>query len=216
MRKGVLLLTFYLITASCIAQDKDSVFYDQRFYFTSNPVPETVLARMTGNSLPERALINVRDLRYLTLPYYDFEGAIQLGEMVCHKAIAHDLLLVFKELFEMKYPIHSIKLVDDFDADDEASMQANNTSCFNYRTVPGTNRLSRHAFGMAVDINPLQNPWIPGGKVYPANASKYVDRTKDFPHKIDKGDLCYRLFRQQGFSWGGVWRSVKDYQHFEK
>ena len=205
-----------MITASCLAQDKDSVFCDQRFYFTSNPIPKAVLSRMTGKSLPEKALINVKDLRYLTLPYYDFDGNIRLGEMVCHKAIAHDLLLVFKELFQLKYPIYSIKLIDDFDADDEASMQANNTSCFNYRTIPGIHKLSRHAFGMAVDINPLQNPWVPGNQVHPSNAKDYINRTKDFPHKIDHDDDCYRIMKAHGFSWGGDWPWGKDYQHFQK
>lgn len=216
MKRWGLLFVIYLITASCCAQDTGSIFCDQRFYFSSSPIPEAVLSRMTGKSLPEKALINAKDLRYLTLPYYDFDGNIRQGEMVCHKAVARDLLLVFKELFQLKYPIYSIKLVDDFDADDEASMRANNTSCFNYRTVPGTNRLSRHSFGMAVDINPLQNPWVTGNKIHPANARDYVDRTKDFPHKIDHDDACYRIMKAHGFSWGGDWPWGKDYQHFQK
>jgi hypothetical protein len=140
-----------------------------------------------------------------------------MGEMVCNAAIAQDLLDIFRELYLAKYPIRSIRLVDDFDGSDEDSMRADNTSCFNYRTVPGQKKLSRHAMGMAVDVNPLENPYIDTrGAVHPAEGAPYVDRTQDFPHKIDREDLCYKLFREHGFSWGGAWTRSKDYQHFEK
>ena len=171
---------------------------------------------MQGKSMPDHARIGYDELRYLTVYHYDFNGKVKRGELVCNKAIAHDLLCIFRALFAQGYPIHSIRLVDDFDADDETSMQANNTSCFNYRNVPGTHLLSMHAFGIAVDINPLQNPFIRGGRVHPATGVDYVDRSKDFPHKIDKNDLCYELFTSYGFQWGGRWRSMKDYQHFVK
>lgn len=205
---------FMLFLINGFSQTNDLVYCNQRF-FISQPIPEKVQARMAGKSLPVNASVNVEDLRYLTLYHYDFDGHIQKGEMVCNKAIAHDLLVVFSKLFKIAYPINSIRLVDDFNANDEASMEANNTSCFNYRTVAGTTKLSKHAFGLAVDINPLQNPWIPNGKVYPTTAVDYVDRTKDFPHKIDKNDACYRLMKAHGFSWGGDWKT-KDYQHFQK
>ena len=111
-------------------------------------------------------------------------------------------------------------LIDEYNADDEASMQANNTSSFNYRQASGIRRLSRHAMVMAIDINPLYNPLVKhqGGhtRVYPSNATPYIDRMKEFPYKVEKGDLCYRLFKQHGFKWGGDWTSSKDYQHFEK
>ena len=215
MKRGLLLFGFMLFLFSGFSQTKDVIFYNHHF-FISEPIPENILSRMKGKSLPDKALIQVEDLRYLTIPYYDFNGEIQQGEMVCNKAIAHDLLVVFCELFHLEYPINSIRLVDDFDADDEASMEANNTSCFNYRNVPGTTNLSKHALGMAVDINPLQNPWIPGKKVYPVNAVEYVDRTRDFPHKIDHDDACYRIMKARGFFWGGDWKRGTDYQHFHK
>lgn len=99
-------------------------------------------------------------------------------------------------------------------------MEANNTSCFNYRVVDGTSSLSRHAYGLAVDINPLYNPYVtyPNGKrrVSPAASEIYADRSLDFPAKIDKNDLCYQLFTEHGFTWGGNWKTMKDYQHFQK
>ncbi len=171
---------------------------------------------MQGKSMPPSATIGFDELRYLTVCYYDFNGKVQKGELVCNRAISHDLLLIFRALFTKGYPINSIRLVDDFGASDEASMQANNTSCFNYRTVAGSTTLSRHAYGMAVDINPLQNPCVRGSSVQPSTATDYVDRSRNFPHKIDENDFCKKVFESFGFQWGGDWRSVKDYQHFEK
>ena len=152
--------------------------------------------------------------------HYNKVGEVKEGELVCHKSIADDLLAIFRELYEAKYPIERMVLIDEYDADDEASMCTNNTSAFNFRYISGTRRLSRHAQGMAIDINPLYNPYVRqrNGRtlVSPTGAEAYIDRTKDFPYKIVKGDLCYRLFRKYGFTWGGDWKNSKDYQHFEK
>ena len=184
--------------------------------FTAEPIPEAVEARMRGVSYPDDAEVKLEDLRYLRLSYVDFNGKEQVGEMICNKAIADDLVAIFRELFEARYPIRSIRLIDEFNGDDEASMAADNTSCFNYRKKTGMRELSKHARGLAVDVNPFENPYVRPSRVRPAGASAYADRSKGFPHKIDKNDLCYRLFRARGFSWGGTWRSVQDYQNFEK
>lgn len=192
-------------------------------WFSSEKIPEDVLARMRGKSLPERApsdttapKVNVDELRYLRILYCSYDGRTKVGELVCNQAVSSDLLEIFKELYKQKYPIASVRLVDDFDADDEKSMAADNTSSFNFRTVDGKQTLSRHARGMAVDINPLYNPCVKGQKVQPATGKPYVDRTADFPHKITAEDLCCRLFKQHGWRWGGDWRTMKDYQHFDK
>lgn len=202
--------------AGTIEGDHVDTLWYKDFLFISKSIPDELKLRMQGKSMKDNARIGYDNLRYLTVFHYDFEGNIKQGELVCNQDIAHDLLCVFRDLFSEAYPIHSIRLVDDFDASDELSMQANNTSCFNYRTVPGTTSLSRHAFGRAIDINPLQNPYVRGSKVYPATATDYVDRTKDFPHKIDANDFCKKVFTSYGFIWGGDWRGSKDYQHFEK
>lgn len=213
--KTFLIFLFFAIPQCVISQTNDTLRY-KAYLFISQPVPNAVKARMQGKSMPDTAKISFDQLRYLTLPYYDFDGQVKQGEMVCNKAISHNLLCIFRALFSRAYPINSISLVDDFYADDETSMQANNTSCFNYRTIAGTNVLSRHAFGMAVDINPLQNPCVKGSRIQPKTATEYVDRDKDFPHKIDEDDFCKEVFSSFGFSWGGDWRKLKDYQHFEK
>ena len=185
--------------------------------FTAEAIPSEVEARMRGKSYPEGASIALSDLRYLRLSYVDFDGVPQTGELVCNAAIAQDLLEIFRALYEAEYPICSIRLVDDFGGSDDESMKADNTSCFNFRTVAGSKSLSRHAFGMAVDVNPLENPYINrSGVVMPAEGQPYVDRSRDFPHKITRDDLCCRLFLEHGFTWGGSWSDRKDYQHFEK
>ena len=209
------LLLLFLIPQCVVAQTYDTLRY-KAFLFVSQPVPEAIKARMQGQSMPENATIVYDELRYLTVFHYDYRGYIRKGELVCNKAIAHDLLCIFRALFSRAYPINSIRLVDNFDASDEASMQANNTSCFNYRMVARTKILSKHAFGMAIDINPLENPYVKGSFVQPSTAIDFGDRNKDFPHKIDETDFCKEVFESFGFQWGGHWRSAKDYQHFEK
>ena len=226
MRKLLLVLPFLFLLAGCQCRQGspapveteagevvDSVFVP---VFDSSPIPPEIEARMRGVSYPEGAEIKLDDLRYLKLSYIDFDGSPQVGEMVCNKAIAGDLVDIFRALYEAQYPIRSIRLIDDFDGDDDASMRADNTSCFNYRKKVGVRELSKHALGLAVDVNPFENPYVHPSRIRPAEAKAFADRTRDFPHKIDKNDLCYKLFRAHGFSWGGTWRSVQDYQHFEK
>lgn len=185
--------------------------------FSYGDIPEHVRDEMTGCSYPQEAKISFDELSYITVLHYDFSGNIKKGEMVVNKIVAEEVTNIFYQLYENKYPIHSIELIDKFDADDIKSMEANNTSAFNYRSVAGTSRLSNHAKGLAVDINPLQNPYVGKDKsVSPKAADVFADRQQDFKGKIDKKDLAYRLFKEAGWSWGGDWKTVKDYQHFEK
>lgn len=188
--------------------------------FSAQPIPDKVFARMRGKSFPKDCRVPRSSLRYVRILHYDVDGLVRLGEMVCHKDIAADLVEIFSELYRHHYPIHSVRLIDDFEANDEQSMRANNSSCFCFRVIKGQKRLSKHAQGLAVDINTLYNPCVRrmGGKlsVQPSTAVKYADRSQNFPYKIDRNDLLHRLFIAHGFRWGGAWRSVKDYQHFEK
>lgn len=189
--------------------------------FRADPIPDEVFARMKGKSFPEGCRVSRASLRYVRLLHRDVDGQTRMGELVCNKQIAADVLRVFRQLYDEGYPIHSVRLIDDFGADDERSMRANNTSCFCYREVKGSRKLSAHALGMAVDLNPLYNPYYRkqrSGKVtvQPANALRYCDRDACFPYKITRTDRAYRLFVSLGFQWGGAWRSLKDYQHFEK
>lgn len=159
-------------------------------------------------------------LRYIHVLHVGFDNQVHEGELVVNKDIADDVLEIFKELYESGYQIEKVRLVDEYDADDEASMSDNNSSAFNFRFISHTTKISKHGMGMAVDINTLYNPYVKtvDGElsIEPANAADYVDWSKDFSHKIGHDDLCYKLFTEHGFEWGGDWTHSKDYQHFEK
>lgn len=199
----------------------ERVTYKQDFYY--EPLSEELKTYITGVSYPEdgAAEITYEDLSYVHILHYDFNGDVTSGELICNKAIAQDLVEIFYELYLAEYQIEKVKLIENYDGDDVASTEDNNTSCFNYRTVDGTSSLSKHALGLAIDINPFYNPYVRFTKdgetiISPAGSESYADRNAAFPYKIDSNDLCYRLFIEHGFTWGGNWNSSKDYQHFQK
>ena len=191
---------------------------DDAFY--AIPIPDEIFAKMQGKSYKDDCTIPRDDLRYIHVLHKNIEGETLEGEMVCSKLIAEDLLEIFRELYEQSYPIEKMRLIDEYDANDELSMTDNNSSCFNYRTISHTNKISKHGLGVAVDINTLYNPYtkvVDGERIIePAAGAPYLDRDADFPYKIERGDLCYNLFISHGFEWGGDWPDRKDYQHFEK
>lgn len=218
---GSLLLTGASLNGSACISTR--VALEDGFYYES--ISDNLRRYITGVSYPsdlENAPeITIEELCYVHILHYDFEGNPSEGELICHGAIAQDLLEIFAELYHNEYQIEKVLLIDEFDGDDLASMEANNTSCFNYREVEGSNRLSKHAYGLAIDINPLYNPYITYNKdgtenVSPGTATAYADRSQHFSYKIDENDLCYKLFKEHGFIWGGNWNNVKDYQHFQK
>jgi hypothetical protein len=199
--------------------NKNIVYYAEGFYY--EPISDEIFKRIAGISYPTDCTIELSDLRYVTLQYNDFNGNTQSGEMICASSIAQDVVEIFYELYTNGYQIESIKLIDEFGGDDTSSMLANNTSCFNYRVVEGTTRLSNHAKGLAIDLNPFYNPYITYNQdgsvnISPKGSEAYADRSGAFPYKIDESDLAYKLFKEHGFTWGGNWNSVKDYQHFER
>lgn len=222
-------------------ESAESTHYQDGFFY--QPLSDAVTARITGISYPvsesvapalalqatnviadtDTPAVSYDDLRYMNVLYYDFDGEIQTGELICNKGIAQDLVEIFYELYLNEYQIEKIRLIDEYGGDDTASMEDNNTSCFNYRVVDGTTSLSKHALGCAIDINPFYNPYVVynkngSGETYisPKGSEIYADRSQNFPYKIDENDLCYRLFKEHGFTWGGNWNSSKDYQHFQK
>ena len=202
-----------------VTPSPERVTYMDGFYF--EPISNEIFKRISGVSYPVDCQVPLDDLRYVVLQFVDFNNEPQTGEMIVNKAIAQDVVEIFYELYQNNYQIESIKLVDEFGGDDTASMLANNTSSFNYRVVEGTTRLSNHALGRAIDLNPFYNPYITYNKdgstnISPVGSEAYADRTISFPYKIDENDLAYKLFKAHGFTWGGNWNSCKDYQHFEK
>ena len=197
-------------------------------YFTSSEIKrgDAVFNRINGKSYRDNNDIALEDLRYLTIPYYNFEQQVMMGEMIVNVYIQEDVLNIFKELFNNKYEINSMKLIDDYwilgtdgNKADNNSIEENNTSCFCYRQVTGGESISNHGYGRAIDINPQQNPYVENGKNSHRNADEYVNnRYVGEPHVIvaSDEDICYSIFTKYGFTWGGNWTNPIDYQHFEK
>lgn len=199
-----------------VTQTTDDTGYGS-FYVSE--LPDIVWKNMQGKSYKEGCPVERKDLRYVHVMYVDFAGRSSEGELVVNKLIADDILDIFKQLYKAQYPIERIALIDEYDGDDEQSMSDNNTSAFNFRMIAGTDIVSEHGMGLAVDVNPFYNPQVKetenGVKVSPEDAISYTDRSGDFLYKIDHEDLCYKLFTEHGFEWGGDWETGKDYQHFE-
>ena len=200
-------------------------------YFTSSELTEVQKEAMNGKSYIENPDISYDDLRYIKVLHYNFYHQIQVGELVVNQAIAEDCRQIFVELFQEEYEINSMYLIDRYYEKDQArngeqvdisSINDDNTSAFHYRKIAGTEVLSNHAYGMAIDINPLENPYVKEADLQQTVASpykdynSYKDRTAQRAHMISKDDACYRIFKSHGFQWGGEWNGNKDYQHFEK
>jgi len=160
-------------------------------------VPDSIISQMT--------LLNVE--------YFGFDSLIHQGQIIVHHTVADEISLIFKELLIEKFPIEKIIPSVYYNWNDDLSMQDNNTSSFNYRVVANSNRLSSHALGLAVDINPRINPYIDRyGKTYPSNGTYNISQQGT----ITDSSKCFKIFRKYGWKWGGHWRYSKDYQHFSK
>jgi len=189
---------------------------DATTIFTSETLPQNVIDQMTGISWETEAPVTLEDLRYVTISYWGFDDESHLGELVVHQSVSEDIVAIFKELYDAKFPIEKMRLIDVYGGDDELSMADNNSSAFNYRKVPDSDRLSNHSFGLAIDINPVQNPYIKEGVVLPELGTDYLDRSVIQKGMILKDDVVYNAFVSRGWTWGGDWNTLKDYQHFDK
>jgi hypothetical protein len=149
----------------------------------------------------------------LTLWYRDFSGARRTGRMVVNARVVDDVVAVFRDLYATGFPIRSMQPVDAYGGDDDRSMAADNTSAFNCRNAVGGSGWSQHAYGLAVDVNPVENPYLYGGQVLPPNGAAYADRSRHRRGMAYPGSAVNRAFARQGWSWGGRWRNP-DYQHF--
>lgn len=195
-------------------------------YFTIQEIGDDIFRHIDGKSYRENSHISIDELRYLKLLHYNYEHQIQVGELIVNAEIAEDCRKIFRELFEQEYEIASMYLIDNYwtgnsGETDTASIEQNNTSAFHYRAMTGSDTLSNHALGYAVDVNPLQNPYVSYGRdgsfaQYYKDMELYLDRSSGAEHMITHEDLCYRTFIKYGFTWGGDWEEPKDYQHFEK
>jgi D-alanyl-D-alanine carboxypeptidase len=152
-------------------------------------------------------------LRLLTVSHIGMDGAAHTGELVVAASVADDVVTVFRRLYEARFPIRSLRLVDDFGGSDDASMAADNTSAFNCRAVTGGTTFSEHAYGTAIDINPVENPYRRGSTVAPPAGRAFLNRPRS-AGVIHAGDVVTKAFADIGWKWGGWWSSSVDYQHF--
>lgn len=176
-------------------------------------IDEAVAARMT-ESWRTGCPVPLEELRLLTLTHWGFDGAVHSGELVVHADVADGVVQVFAALYAAQFPIERMELVDVYGADDDLSTMANNTSAFNCRAVTGGTRWSEHSYGTAIDVNPVQNPYVNDGSVLDPNAVPYLDRSLGAPGIIVEGDAVVQAFGSIGWSWGGRWSDPVDYQHF--
>ena len=190
--------------------------YTTEAIFTAEPLPERIITQITGVSFHDNDHFNYDHLAYLTITHVDFTGKSRIGNIIVAASIAEEVLDIFREIYEYGFPIARMRLIDYYAAEDYYSMADNNSVGFNFRLIAGTDVLSRHAFGMAIDINPVQNPFIRGDIILPIEGANYLDRTDIRPGMVIPGDIVYRAFTSRGWIWGGHWSVPTDYHHFER
>ncbi len=188
----------------------------------SKITPEVKQRMMKGNSWRKGCPVHLNDLRYIRLTYRDFNGRDARGEMIVHKDVASEVTQIFKELYEIGYPIRKMKLVSDYKGSDWQSIEADNTSAFNCRKATGSRHWSKHSYGKAIDLNSIENPYISrSGHISHKASQQYRKRVHKNHTAADKAvllksDKAVHIFKKYGWKWGGDWSGVKDYQHFSK
>ncbi|MFI6458284.1 M15 family metallopeptidase [Streptosporangium amethystogenes] len=161
--------------------------------------------------------VQLSDLRLITMTYWGFDDKPHTGELVVNKSVADDVVSIFRRLYDWRWPINKMEVVDVYKGDDFDSIDANNTSAFNCRPATGSSSWSKHAYGLAIDINPRENPYVSSnGSVAHSNARKFAKRPVQAPGVINPGDRVVKAFQAKGWEWGGYWSGIKDYQHFSK
>jgi len=190
-----------------------SVAATPAFVSSVGPITVELAERMIPSSWHRGCPVPLEALRHVTVSHLTFEGTVEIGELVVHADVADDVVEVFAALYTARYPVRSMRLVDDFGGDDNASMAADNTSAFNCRAITGGAAWSEHAYGRAIDLNPVENPYVLGDHVAPPAGRAFADRP-DAPGVILADDVVVRAFAVAGWQWGGYWDRPVDYQHF--
>ena len=214
---GVFLLGILPLPASGTTDQPASVRTMGRPPYTATIAPLDAATRhlMIGRSWHAGCPVPLRDLRLLHMTYWGFDHRWHRGEMVVHRTYASDIVRVFHHLYDVRFPIRRMRLVDRYGADDHRSMAADNTSAFNCRWRAGVCcTWSQHAYGRAIDVNTVENPYVWSGGVSPPAGRAYLDRTQHRPGMVHLHDRVWWAFHAIGWEWGGQWRTEKDYQHF--
>lgn len=182
----------------------------------SRPIEGRIQERVVGSSWHPGCPVHHSRLRLLELRHWGFDGEAHRGRLIVHRTQDEAVLAVMRRLYRIGYPIRRMELIDRYGADDRRSMAADNTSAFNCRFVAGTGRWSMHAYGRAIDLNPVENPYVSGSHVSPPAGAPFADRSRDARGMLHRGDRVVRAFaRRAGWRWGGAWPGpTRDYQHF--
>jgi D-alanyl-D-alanine carboxypeptidase len=182
-----------------------------------SPAVSPVTADRIGASWRPGCPVRPEQLRLVQVDYLGVDGQTHRGELIVHEDRVDDVRAIFADLLALRYPIEKVQTPERYPgAVDELSMRDNNTSAFNCRGIPGSSSWSQHAYGRAIDVNPLLNPYISAsGAMEPATAGRYLDRARTDPGLLHDGDPAVRAFTDRGWTWGGHWRNPTDYQHFE-
>jgi SH3-like domain-containing protein len=204
------------ITARRLKSDSDSA--SEEFESNIADIPPDFQKQMTKYTWRKGCPVALSSLAYVTVSYWGFDDKVHHGIVIIHKNLANDLVAIFNELYQIKFPIQKIKPIEFYHGDDDAAMRDNNTSAFNCRAMTDfPDQYSAHSYGGAIDINPLINPYVNGDKVSPIEGKKYLDRNVDAKGKINQDSEARQIFINHGWTWGGDFRgTIKDYQHFEK
>lgn len=204
-----------VLVASLLAPATGAGVPPPGFEGDSKPIRGEIRDRVVGSSWRPGCPVGLAKLRLLELRHWGFDGEPHRGRLIVHRRADREILRVFRRLYRQRFPIRRMELIDRYDADDRDSMAADNTSGFNCRFVAGTTRWSEHAYGRAIDINPVENPYVSGGHVSPPAGRPYADRSRDAKGMIHHGDEVVRAFAKVGWEWGGDWSAgTRDYQHF--
>lgn len=208
VRRPIILSVALLLLATAPAE--------AAFSYSISAIAPAVKKRINGSSWHKGCPVSLSNLRYVRVRYWSFAGRERTGELIVNRDASGATVRVFRQLYRNHYPIRRMRLVDDYGASDFRSIEADNTSAFNCRYVDGTTRWSNHAYGRAIDVNPIENPFVSSNGTTSHRASrKYVDRTsRRHRAMILSGDKTVRAFRAQGWGWGGNFSGYKDYQHF--
>jgi D-alanyl-D-alanine carboxypeptidase-like protein len=182
------------------------------FAHTVAPVTQAELPYTWHSGCP----VSPVQLRRLRVSYWGFDGVPHTGALVANVDAVGDLVTVFRRLYSARFPIRRMRSVDLYRGSDERSLEADNTAAFNcrYAVGPGPRRWSQHAYGRAIDVNPVENPYLESGRVHPRSGAAYLNRSKIRPGMAVRGGLLVRAFASVGWQWGGRWRGTPDYQHF--
>jgi hypothetical protein len=208
-----IIMTSIFLTLSLFAEYQSNI---------SKITPDIKKRMIKGNSWRKGCPVSLENLRYLRVKHIDFKGKTVTGEIIVHKDVSHEMTEIFEALYKMAYPVYKMKLVSDYKGNDWQSIEAGNTSAFNCRSATGSKKWSKHSYGKAIDINPIENPYIArNGRISHKASLKYRKRVHKNSSAADKAlllknDNVTKIFEKHGWKWGGDWSGVKDYQHFSK